>query len=81
MKIGINLKIMGEFKILTRAVEPFKEINNGEDKYNLGLHKVELYEEHKFMDYTIFKFDDIHDNRLALEHARICVYEQLLTEI
>ena len=77
---------MQEFKILTKAVDLFKQINNGEDEAKLRLHNVELFNERSLdMDdydfpYTMFEFEDRYDNRTALEHARNCAYEQIIRE-
>lgn len=74
---------MKQFKILTKAVDLFKKINNGEYERNLRLHKVELEDERTFFDHTLFNFqeDTFSDsNRAALEHARICAYEIMLNK-
>lgn len=71
---------MEQFKILTKAVELFKEINDGKDSAKLRLHEVKLQNEQILFEYTVFDFESKYDNRTALEHVRNCAYEQLLTK-
>lgn len=73
---------MEQFKILTKAVELFKEMNDGKDSAKLRLCEVKLHNEQILFEYTVFDFENKYDNsnRIALEHIRNCVYEQLLTQ-
>lgn len=76
---------MTQFKILTKAVDLFKQINNGEDKNKLRLHKVEIKNEREFFNHTLFDVEGhgwgvfgLEHDLSALEHARTCAYEILL---
>lgn len=76
---------MQQFKILTKAVDLFKKMNNGEDKSNIRLHKVDITNESSLnikgqSEYTLFDFPSNFDDRTALEHIRNCAYEQLIEE-
>ena len=68
-----------QFKVLKIAVKEFKRINDGKDQVNLRLHKVKLCNERSVFLYKLFDFDENNENRRALEHARNCAYENLLT--
>ena len=76
-----------QFKILKKAVELFKKINNGEDESKLRYYnqKVELFNERDFNslefdspEYVLFDFNNELENRTALEHARNCAYEIII---
>ncbi|WP_272152182.1 hypothetical protein [Tenacibaculum aiptasiae] len=69
---------MEQFKILKQAADDFKAINDAADDADLRLHKVELYNERILFSHILFDFEDVGDNRIALEHARNCAYEKII---